>query len=93
VPHLPPHRRWRQEPGRADFHRYRRAQGREHEGVCLLDRYEEPGAKGFEWNEDNLRKHLANVKDVVPNRKMVFPGLTDEQDREDLIACLKKLSR
>jgi cytochrome c len=51
------------------------------------------GAKGFEWNADNLRKYLGNVKDVVPNGKMVFPGLTDEQDREDLIAYLKKFSQ
>jgi cytochrome c len=51
------------------------------------------GAKGFEWNEDNLRKYLASVKEVVPNGKMVFPGLTDEQDREDLIAYLKKFSQ
>ncbi len=48
------------------------------------------GAKGFVWNEENLRRYLGNVKDVVPNGKMVFPGLTDEQDREDLIAYLKK---
>jgi cytochrome c2 len=33
------------------------------------------------------------VKDVVPNGKMIFPGLTDEQDREDLIAYLKKFSQ
>jgi cytochrome c len=51
------------------------------------------GAKGFAWNEDNLRKYLGNVKDVVPNGKMVFPGLTDEQDRDDLIAYLKTFSQ
>jgi cytochrome c len=51
------------------------------------------GANGFEWNEDNLKKYLTNVKSVVPKGKMVFPGLTDEQDLEDLIAYLKKFSR
>jgi cytochrome c len=51
------------------------------------------GAKGFVWNEENLRRYLGNVKGVVPNGKMVFPGLTDEQDREDLIAYLKKFSQ
>ena len=51
------------------------------------------GTKGFVWNEENLRRYLANVKDVVPSGKMVFPGLTDEQDREDLIAYLKKFSQ
>jgi cytochrome c len=93
VPHLPRYRQRRQQQGRAGSQQYRRAQGREHRGLCLLGGYEEPGAKGFEWNEDNLRKYLGNVKDVVPNGKMVFPGLTDEQDREDLIAYLKKFSQ
>jgi cytochrome c len=51
------------------------------------------GAKGFVWNEENLKRYLGNVKDVVPNGKMVFPGLTDEQDCEDLIAYLKKFSQ
>ena len=51
------------------------------------------GAKGFVWNEENLGRYLGNVKDVVPNGKMVFPGLTDERDREDLIAYLKKFSQ
>jgi cytochrome c len=51
------------------------------------------GSKGFVWSEENLSKYLENVKSVVANGKMVFPGLKDEQDRKDLIAYLKKFTR
>jgi cytochrome c len=63
------------------------------EGFAYSTDMKSLGAKGFEWNEENLKRYLADVKGVVPNGKMVFPGLTDEQDREDLIAYLKKLSQ
>lgn len=51
------------------------------------------GAKGFMWNEENLDKYLENVRSVVANGKMVFPGLKDEQDRKDLIAYLKRFGK
>jgi len=51
------------------------------------------GAKGFVWSEENLGKYLQNVKNVVANGKMVFPGLGDAQDREDVIAFLKKFNK
>lgn len=51
------------------------------------------GSNGFVWNEENLGKYLENVKSVVANGKMVFPGLKDEQDRKDLIAYLKKFTK
>ena len=51
------------------------------------------GSKGFVWSEENLSKYLENVKSVVANGKMVFPGLKDEQDRKDLIAYLKKFTK
>jgi cytochrome c len=44
------------------------------------------GSNGFVWSEENLSKYLENVKNVVANGKMVFPGLKDAQDRKDLIA-------
>jgi cytochrome c len=50
-------------------------------------------AKGFVWSDENLNKYLENVKSVVANGKMVFPGLKDEQDRKDLIAYLKKFMK
>jgi cytochrome c len=51
------------------------------------------GSDGFLWSEENLSRYLENVKNVVANGKMVFPGLKDEQDRKDLIAYLKKFSK
>lgn len=51
------------------------------------------GSNGFVWSEENLGKYLENVKNVVANGKMVFPGLKDEQDRKDLIAYLKKFTK
>jgi cytochrome c len=51
------------------------------------------GSNGFVWSEENLSKYLENVKNVVANGKMVFPGLKDEQDRKDLIAYLKKFAK
>jgi cytochrome c len=51
------------------------------------------GAKGFVWSDENLDKYVENVKSVVANGKMVFPGLKDDQDRKDLIAYLKRFSK
>jgi len=51
------------------------------------------GANGFVWSEENLGKYLENVRSVVANGKMVFPGLKDEQDRKDVIAYLRKFSK
>ncbi|KAB2912471.1 MAG: cytochrome c family protein [Hyphomicrobiaceae bacterium] len=48
---------------------------------------------GFVWSPENLDKYVENVKSVVPNGKMVFPGLKDAQDRKDLIAYLKKFTK
>jgi cytochrome c len=50
-------------------------------------------AKGLTWSDENLGKYLENVKNVVPNGKMVFPGLKDEQDRKNVIEYLKKFTK
>ena len=47
-------------------------------------------SSGIVWNDETLFKYLEKPKDVVPGTKMVFPGLKDPQDRNDLIAYLKK---
>jgi cytochrome c len=53
----------------------------------------EAGAKGLAWTEENLFKYLENPAAFMPKNKMVFPGLKDEQDRNDVIAYLKKFSK
>ncbi len=49
----------------------------------------EAGEKGLVWNDANLDKFLENPKALVPGTKMVFPGLKNEKDRQDVIAYLK----
>ncbi|HWJ20258.1 MAG TPA: cytochrome c family protein [Geobacterales bacterium] len=49
----------------------------------------EAGAKGLVWDDANLDKYLENPKAIVPGTKMVFPGLKNEKDRQDVIAYLK----
>lgn len=44
---------------------------------------------GIVWDDVILRKYLANPQSVVPGTKMVFPGLKDPQQIEDVIAYLK----
>ena len=63
------------------------------EGFSYSSDLKSLGAKGFLWNEENLDKYLENVKSIVANGKMVFPGLKDEQDRKDLITYLKRFSK
>lgn len=48
------------------------------------------GEKGSIWSEDELFKYLANPLVYMPKTKMAFAGLTDEQDRRDVIAYLKQ---
>jgi cytochrome c2/outer membrane protein assembly factor BamD (BamD/ComL family) len=49
----------------------------------------EVGDNGLVWNGANLDKYLENPKAFVPGTKMVFPGLKNEKDRQDVIAYLK----
>lgn len=41
------------------------------------------------WNEDTLDAWLADPAAFVPNSRMTFPGMADEQARADLIAYLE----
>lgn len=45
---------------------------------------------GVTWDEASLDKYLADPKGFVPGNKMAFPGLKNEQDRQDVIAYLKQ---
>ncbi len=49
----------------------------------------EAGEKGIVWDEATLDKYLTDPKALVPGTKMVFPGLKNEKDRQDVIAYLK----
>ena len=53
--------------------------------------YSEANKKsGDTWDEATLKAYLKNPKAVVPGTKMVFPGLSSEQDIDNVIAYLKQ---
>ena len=45
---------------------------------------------GVTWDEATFREYIKNPKAKIPNTKMVFVGLSDDQDIDDLIAYLKQ---
>ena len=44
---------------------------------------------GVTWDEATLDKWLANPAQLVPGNSMTFPGVKDQQARQDVIAYLK----
>jgi cytochrome c len=63
------------------------------EGFNYSPANKEAGEKGWVWTEDNLMKYLENPRAIMPNNRMAFAGLKDEQDRRDVIAYLKKFNK
>ena len=51
------------------------------------------GMKKFEhtWDEQTLDVYLADPRGTVPGTKMIFPGIKDKAEREDVIAYLETL--
>jgi cytochrome c len=45
-------------------------------------------ATDFNWTQEKLDAYIKNPKQLVPNDKMKFKGLPDENERKDLIAFL-----
>ena len=52
-----------------------------------------PAMKAFDktWDSALLNTYLTDPRAVVPGTKMIFPGLKDEKDRQDVIAYLSTL--
>jgi cytochrome c len=46
---------------------------------------------GIVWTADKLMLYLKAPRKYLPGVKMMFPGLSDEKDREDVIAFLATL--
>ena len=59
------------------------------EGFAYSDALKKSGLK---WDDANLHKWLENPKALVPGTKMVFPGVKDETERDDLIAYIKSFN-
>jgi cytochrome c len=51
------------------------------------------GMKKFEhaWDEQTLDLYLADPRGAVPGTKMIFPGIKDKAERDDVIAYLETL--
>jgi cytochrome c len=45
---------------------------------------------GVVWNEDTLKKYLADPHKFIPGDKMVFAGIKNEAQLDDLLAYLKQ---
>jgi cytochrome c len=45
---------------------------------------------GITWDEATLKEYLKNPKAKVPGTKMIFPGLPNEADIDNVIAYLKQ---
>ena len=43
------------------------------------------------WDAETLDTYLADPRTVVPGTKMIFPGIKDKSEREDVIAYLETL--
>jgi cytochrome c len=41
---------------------------------------------GITWDEATFKEYITDPKKKVPGNKMVFPGVKDELDRDDLAA-------
>ena len=48
---------------------------------------------GIVWNEETLGAYLENPRKAVPGTRMVFAGLKNEDQREDVIAYLKSVTQ
>nr|WP_245660856.1 c-type cytochrome [Polaromonas jejuensis] len=48
---------------------------------------------GIVWNEKTLNLFLANPAKAVPGTSMGYAGVTDAQERADLVAYLKQASQ
>ena len=47
-------------------------------------------SSGITWTKEELTKYLANPQAVVPGTKMIFPGLKNPQQVQDVIAYLSQ---
>ena len=84
---LPSDRRRRQERRRAGAERRGRPQSRHLPGLLYSDANKN---SGITWDEATLKEYLKNPRAKVPGTKMIFPGLTKDDDIDNVIAYLKQ---
>lgn len=47
---------------------------------------------GITWSEETISEYITNPRAYVPGNRMVFPGLRNPKQREDVIAYLKSVT-
>ena len=47
---------------------------------------------GIVWGEDRFKKYIQNPQGVVPGTKMIFPGIKNEQQVNDLWAYVSQFN-
>jgi cytochrome c len=47
---------------------------------------------GIIWNEETFKKYIQNPQGVVPGTKMIFPGVKNEQQVNDLWAYVSQFN-
>jgi cytochrome c len=53
--------------------------------------YSEPNKKsGIVWNEENFKEYIKDPRAKVPGTKMIFPGVKNEQQANDLWVYIKQ---
>ena len=45
---------------------------------------------GITWDQATFHEYITNPKKRIPGNKMIFPGIKDEIDREDLYAYIEQ---
>ena len=45
---------------------------------------------GLTWDDATLKQYLKNPRAMVPGTKMIFPGISNEKEIDDVIAYLKQ---
>ncbi|NXG71801.1 CYC protein, partial [Baryphthengus martii] len=46
--------------------------------------------KGVVWSEKTLTEYLENLKKYIPSTKIIFAEIKKQNERADLIACMKE---
>ena len=49
-------------------------------------------SSGLTWDDATLKQYLKNPRAMVPGTKMIFPGISNEKDIDDVIAYLKQFA-
>ena len=64
-----------------------------HSGSALNFTYSDANKNsGIVWNEETFKKYIQNPQGVIPGTKMIFPGIKNEQQVNDLWAYVSQFN-